>query len=151
MNDDSWPIYPLGWTLDYELFFYFCFSFVLVLPRNRAVPALMVGFIILVGLGLTQRVHGGLAYLASTQILEFAAGMLLAQGMLAGWKIPTNIAAALAVGGLVTVFISVPSMGAWWGWRGLVWGLPAVIVAAAFAFVPPAEKARGRYDSGLSG
>src|SRR5207237_5929129 len=43
------PLYGLGWTLNYEMFFYVLFSLAVAWPRRRAVPALMLA---LAGLGL---------------------------------------------------------------------------------------------------
>ncbi len=45
------PVYKLGWTLNYEMFFYLVFSVVLMLPARTAVLALVGFFVSLVAVG----------------------------------------------------------------------------------------------------
>jgi exopolysaccharide production protein ExoZ len=45
------PVYGLGWTLNYEMFFYLLFALLLPWPREKAVPALVVVLMILVAAG----------------------------------------------------------------------------------------------------
>ncbi|MGI3901768.1 MAG: acyltransferase family protein [Janthinobacterium lividum] len=137
VNDDSFPVYPLGWTLDYEMAFYLCFALVLVLPRRGAVAALAIGFAGLVTANLLMPLPQWLSYLGASQILEFVAGLLIAEMTLSGWRLPRWAAAALVLGGLVAMVAAVPSMDQWWGaWRGVVWGLPAAAIVGGMALVP---------------
>ena len=136
-NPDSFPAYPLGWTLDYEMFFYVCFAATLALPRRLAVAVLACGFAGLVGLAATVTLPAPVAYLGATQILEFVAGMGIAQFVLAGFRLPRNAALAAIAAALVVVPLTVPSLDVWWqSWRGLVWGLPATAIVAAAALCP---------------
>ncbi len=139
-NDDSFPVYPLGWTLDYEMFFYLCFALVLVLPRRGAVAALAVGFAGLVTANLFIALPPGLSYLGASQILEFVAGLLIAEMSLSGWRLPHWAAGALVVSGLVAMISSISSMDSWWGvWRGLAWGLPAAAIVGGMALAPETD------------
>ena len=138
INEESNPVYPLGWTLDYEMAFYLCFALVLALPRRRAVAALGTGFVALVALGKAVALPGWVAYLGATQILEFVAGMAVAEMALSGWRLPGGAAAALSMGGVAAMLVALPWSDAWWGtWRGIVWGLPAAAVVAGMALWSP--------------
>ena len=136
-NDDSFPVYPLGWTLDYEMAFYLCFALVIALPRRGAVAVLAAGFAALVALGLTVPLPNWLAYLGASQILEFVAGLLIAEALLSGWRVPRAAALLLVLSGLGAMLAALPSFDVWWGaWRGVVWGIPAAAVVAGAALCP---------------
>lgn len=138
VNDDAFPVYPLGWTLDYEMAFYVCFALVLALPRRPAVATLTAGLVALVALGRAVALPGWLAYLGATQILEFGAGLLIAEAALSGRRLSRHAAAALVVGGLAAMLAAMPWLDRWWGaWRGIVWGLPAAAIVAGMALHPP--------------
>ncbi len=138
-NPDADPVYPLGWTLDYEMAFYLCFALVLALPRRRAVAALASAFAGLVVWNRAAVLPGWLAYLGATQILEFVAGLVIAELALSGRRLRRRTAMALAAAGLAAVLAATPVSDAWWGaWRGIVWGLPAAAIVGAAALCPPA-------------
>jgi len=131
-NQDGSPVYSLGWTLEYEMFFYVCFSAALALPRHLAVFALAAALAILALAGQIFHMPYWASYLASTQILEFAAGMLAAELYLAGVRLRAPVALALIGAGVVGVVLTMPTMDDWWAQRGLVWGsLAAAILAGA--------------------
>ena len=136
-NPDAYPVYPLGWTLDYEMFFYLCFAACLALPRRAAVAVLCFGFAALVTLAATVALPDPLAYLGATQVLEFAAGMGIAQAFLAGWRVPRRVSLGIVLAAVVVVPLAATEMDAWWGsWRGVVWGLPAAAIVGAAALRP---------------
>ncbi|WP_237480384.1 acyltransferase family protein [Lichenibacterium dinghuense] len=141
-NDDAWPVYSLGWTLDYEMAFYLCFALVLALPRRAGVAALAGGLGALVALNLLVTLPGWLAYLGATQILEFVAGLLVGELVLSGRRLPRAAALALALAGIAAVLAATPYSDVWWGtWRGVVWGLPAAAVVGAAALCSPDGRA----------
>ena len=141
-NPDATPVYPLGWTLNYEMAFYACFAFAIALPRRGAVAALAIAFAGLAAANLLTALPGWLAYLGATQILEFVAGLLIAEAALSGRRLPRAVAAGLVVLGLLAIPAAAPFSDLWWGgWRGLVWGLPAAAIVAAAALCPPAGPA----------
>jgi exopolysaccharide production protein ExoZ len=81
-----WPIVQQGWTLNYEMFFYTLFALSLAAPARVRLPALSVTLVSLVVIG---RVFGPFAHaVASTYsnsyLLEFVAGIILAQSWLRG-------------------------------------------------------------------
>ncbi len=118
--------------------FYLCFALVLGLPRRGAVAALAVGFAGLVTANLITSLPPGLSYLGASQILEFVAGLLIAEMALSGWRLPRWVAGALVLGGLAATVTLVGSMDSWWGtWRGIAWGSPAAAIVGGMALCPP--------------
>jgi exopolysaccharide production protein ExoZ len=87
-----WPIALLGWTLNFEMFFYALFAISLAAPRRLRLPGLVLTLGSLVVIG---RLFGpfteplALVY-TSPLLLEFVAGMILAHGWLRdglqGWS-----------------------------------------------------------------
>ncbi|MBO9710388.1 MAG: acyltransferase [Caulobacter sp.] len=111
------PVLFVGWTLNYEMFFYGLFALGLVLPSRRlGIFAVVAALVVLVVLGLGVGPERPLVYFYTRPaVLEFAAGMLL--GLYAG-RLPV-LAGPLA--------------------KGLVLGLALLMAAAVVAgpFVTP--------------
>jgi exopolysaccharide production protein ExoZ len=77
------PVYGLGWTLNYEMFFYFLFALALVAPRRIGLSALIGSLVALVVAGAAfDHCKGQLCQLIEfyqkSIILYFAGGVLLA-------------------------------------------------------------------------
>ena len=120
------PILSVGWTLQYEMFFYALFAAALFLKRP---PVLLCGvvFTVLAALGLAfYTPHAGmsplLAYIRPI-LLEFIYGMLIARFM-SQRRLHPALAAALLLGGVALIF-SMPLIDAW---RPFAWGLPAAMI-----------------------
>jgi peptidoglycan/LPS O-acetylase OafA/YrhL len=132
------PIYKLGWTLNYEMFFYLVFAVAVMFPAMRAVAGLSAFMLALVGLGLWLRpAPGPLNFWSQAIILEFAAGMWIGLAWLKGVRIGAWLAAALAFAGLAILLLADPNAVDFAGvqrlWR---WGLPAALIVAAAALLP---------------
>lgn len=110
------PVLPVGWSLNFEVFFYALFASVLA---ARRAPTWVVPVLVLAALVGFFRDPGWPAplFLANGMVLEFAAGLALA-----GWvpRLPGEVAAGLLAGGFVALLM-LPLAGPW---RFLVWGLP---------------------------
>ena len=123
------PLYSLGWTLNYEAFFYALFAACLALPRRAAVPASLAA---IAGLSLAGALVGELPlpvrYWADPIILEFAlgAGIGLVRGE--GLRLPPPACAAMAAIGLALLPLAGED-----GPRALVWGGPAALLVAGAA------------------
>ena len=128
------PVYKLGWTLNYEMFFYGLFGLVIWMPLERAVAglaALLCGCV-LMGLAL-QPDDGIAAFWTRPIILEFGAGALLATLRLNGLRIYETAAFFMAATGVVwLVLVPVASDGSGYEiYRPLLWGAPALLMVAA--------------------
>jgi peptidoglycan/LPS O-acetylase OafA/YrhL len=130
------PALGLGWTLNYEMFFYAVFTLFLVLPKHRAVPSLCAALLIFVLLGQAQLLHGTiLTSWSNPIILEFCAGMIIA--LIAGSPRKTRLSnpACIALAGLALIIFAwqppLPDIAAK--------GIPAALLLAAAALGKPAQ------------
>lgn len=136
------PVYTLGWTLNYEMFFYLLFGFCLFIPEPRARFALLAtAFLLLVAGGLAFQSDGAVARTYTDPIvLEFLAGVMLAVvspllvrcGTLGGL---TLIAAAIVWVAIVYGYGFVPE-------RIVSHGIPAIAAVAGGVMLEPAARAR---------
>jgi len=97
------PIYAPGWTLNYEMFFYFVFGLSLLVPNLKLrAAAVIIGFAALVSIGyLADFQNVVLATYTHPVLLEFVAGLCLACNIKRFERAPLSIAAlfsAAAVG-----------------------------------------------------
>ncbi|BEU21798.1 acyltransferase [Paraburkholderia sp. 22B1P] len=133
------PVLGLGWTLNFEMFFYVVMALVLLIGIRRVYLAVAAIFVTLVALGAW--VNPEYAILKSwthTIILEFVFGVLFAQLRLSGFRIGAPAQIALIVAGVAGWLLVGPPADGAFDMRGLVWGPPA---AAIFAGV-----VMGRHD-----
>jgi peptidoglycan/LPS O-acetylase OafA/YrhL len=125
------PIVGVGWTLNYEMFFYLLFAAALALnisPLAFLTPCLTA--IALLGVARTPA-WPDFTSLASPVVIEFLFGLILAR-LAMRRQLPGKIRAALLLGGGFLALLLAPEPH--WPWGFLVRGLPAAaIVAGAVA------------------
>lgn len=125
------PVLGLGWTLNYEMFFYVVIFLLLLLGVRRVFAAVLVIFVTLIALG--QAFSPDDIVLRSwthSIILEFGYGALLAQAFQMGWRIDGKTQLALLGAGVAGWLAAAPSNSDF-VLRGVVWGLPAAAIFAA--------------------
>jgi len=125
------PVLGLGWTLNFEMFFYVVLSLVLVLGIRRIYLALPAIFVTLVALGAwfnpDYLVLRGWTH---TIILEFMFGVVFAQLRLSGLRINAPAQIALIVAGVAGWLLTgLPASGEF-DMRGFIWGPPAAAIFA---------------------
>lgn len=129
------PLLGVGWTLNYEMFFYLVYAaciFLVPALRAVAVATVMLGLVML-GLVLAPQTPAGMVY-TNPILLEFVAGVLLAQlwRRLADQPVPAWLGFGLVGAGLVW-FISAARPEAFdilIQTRVLLFGIPAVLVVS---------------------
>lgn len=130
-NGDNGPLLIMGWSLNYEMFFYVLIGGLMFLSRNRALSYVSVILFSLLGVASIATHFGitkyGIWFFANTVILEFIAGMGLAilyryARLPKSWLLPSMLGAL----GLIasSVWIGLPTS----SWRGIVWGIPATLI-----------------------
>lgn len=138
------PLLGVGWTLNYEAFFYALFGLSLVLRRYLAVLAVGVVFAVLTALRALYPLANPFDFWFGPLILEFVFGTAIAMAFRAGLRLPTWLTWILIALGLATLAWSwheghllAPS--SWW--RVLLWGLPALAIVGALALAerPPPD------------
>lgn len=119
LPSDRLPILGVGWTLNYEMFFYSLFGIALAVTRRWA-PLIVVG--LLLGTSLVTSTYG-LFYLA-----QFAAGIVVFH--LVDWIAPLRRGPVMAIGACVVVscyaamaFDAAPV--------AIVYAIPSLVVAVA--------------------
>lgn len=126
------PIGFVGWTLNYEMFFYAIFAAAIVLPRRQAVAATVGTIVLLTISGRLFALDGAAAYLTSPIILEFAFGCTIGLLYLEGFRVPRSAAFAfilLAVGAFCYLNAPLDLV------RPFVWGLPSAAIVAGACLV----------------
>jgi Predicted acyltransferases len=104
------PLYKLGWTLNYEIFFYLCFALLAVFDARRRVWGLTLAYAGLAAAGLAFAPQQAVpAFYTSYLPLAFVAGAWLGlahvEGRLAGMHLPVTLGlAALGLLGLAEGF-----------------------------------------------
>lgn len=96
--DAPFPIHDLGWTLNYEMFFYAVFAAAVLLPRGAAVATVTV--VLAGGVLIAAAVPPDSVVLRSwfrPIVLEFVVGMGIALLYARGLRLPPLAGAALAV------------------------------------------------------
>lgn len=121
------PVLPIGWTLQYEVFFYFLFAVLLVLPPSRRLPGNLAALVLLVVLGRLIHFHSSpLHVYTDLPLLEFGAGMVIGALYEKRCLVPSYVGIIMAVAALVwmypmTKFVSTD-------YRPLAWGPPAALL-----------------------
>lgn len=122
------PILGVGWTLNFEMFFYVIFAAATLLPRRLAVLAVTTFFVIAINLPIAWP-YPFRAWFVST-VYEFALGMWIALAYREGWRIPRWLSALLIAAGLALMVRT-----DWDGFatisRVIGWGGGATLILAA--------------------
>jgi peptidoglycan/LPS O-acetylase OafA/YrhL len=128
------PLYSLGWTLNYEMFFYVLFAVAVAWSYRRAVLTLAVALLALVAVGAAFRLPQPFAFWTSPIILEFAFGLALGHLRVRGVALAGPAQAMLAVMGLALLALDLTQpTGVLPAPRALAWGVPAALLVAAAA------------------
>jgi exopolysaccharide production protein ExoZ len=105
------PVLPLGWTLNYEMFFYVVFALFVALPRDRAVTAVAVSLGLMVAAGVLVKPEStALAYWSDPIILEFVLGAAIALAFERGFRLKTPLAVILILCGIVFLALDLAHM-----------------------------------------
>ena len=128
------PLYGVGWTLNYEMFFYCLFALALLARRGIAVAALTAFYL---ALALIHVMSGGLplpfGYWSDPLIFEFTFGMLLALAYQSGFRLPVLSATLLLIAAIASFAVSLTP----WFFglpRWMAWGIPSALAVAALTF-----------------
>jgi peptidoglycan/LPS O-acetylase OafA/YrhL len=127
------PLYSLGWTLNYEMFFYALFGLALALPYRRAIPVLVAALLALVALGRAVHLPEPLGFWTSPFLLEFVFGLALGHLRVRGVALGRNAQGMLVLAGLALLTLDLTRTEGMLAARPLAWGLPATLLVAAAA------------------
>jgi exopolysaccharide production protein ExoZ len=131
------PVVGVGWTLNFEMFFYVAFAFALFLPRRLALHLIFVGFGGLVAIGvILQPSTPVLGLVTNWLLLDFLMGVAIALWLVARGRLPPAAAFALLLIGAVclaaTILWPPPEEGPL---RVLKWGIPTALIVFAMSSI----------------
>jgi exopolysaccharide production protein ExoZ len=139
---DIVPVYSLGWTLNYEMFFYAAFGIALFIANRGArlaIVTLMLGG--LVAAGFAWRPTGPILHTYTSELfLEFLCGTLIAA---AGDRlIASGPRAAIPILGVAALLLAATYSGKLGGSYVLMYGLPAALTVAGLLALEHALRIR---------
>jgi exopolysaccharide production protein ExoZ len=131
------PVVGVGWTLNFEMFFYVAFAFALFLPRRLALHLIFVGFGGLVAIGvILQPSTPVLGLVTNWLLLDFLMGVAIALWLVTRGRLPPAAAFALLLIGAVclaaTILWPPPEEGPL---RLLKWGIPTALIVFAMSSI----------------
>jgi exopolysaccharide production protein ExoZ len=125
------PALVVGWTLNYEMFFYGLFALALLAPRRWAVPGLVAGLVGLVLAHETGQVTGmPLLVWSDPIVIEFAFGMVIGAAFIGNLRVPRPLALALVLGAAVALAVQAADRIPHGIARPLLYGAPALALVA---------------------
>ena len=135
MDGSFFPVAGVGWTLNYEMFFYLVFSIALVATCRVAVTGITIVFVAMAWLNtMVGPLSYPLSFWSNPIILQFVFGMWVGLALVEGMKLPVWVSKVLVAGALavaageLTAAGSTPIAMTWPAW--LLWGLPSTFVIA---------------------
>ena len=145
------PVVGVGWTLNYEMFFYAFFTAALLLPRRLGLTLIFAGFGSLVVIGMLWKPSGPVLGLATNWLLlDFLLGIAIAWRLSSQGKLSRiQIAAAISTGIAAlaaTIVWPAPEEGPL---RFLLWGIPAALVVLGMSSVELPRERVGKLMSAL--
>lgn len=125
------PLHGVGWSLNFEMFFYMLFAVALCWPRRIAVPSLcaVLGCIVFLGHQLTPKA-APLIFWSDPIILEFAFGMIIALLHIQRIRLAGIVRWLLIAVALLAIWLSSPHMPPS-GYRAVTWGIPAAMIVVS--------------------
>jgi exopolysaccharide production protein ExoZ len=134
---NMYPVLILGWTLNFEMFFYVVFACMLQFQRRHGL--LLIGFVVgaagLVGLVAPPNVSP-LAFWCNPIVFEFLFGILLARARSTGFQLSRPVGWIVGLGGFMLLYWGVQHQSdptPFWPNRFLFVGLPALVICASAA------------------
>jgi exopolysaccharide production protein ExoZ len=142
-GNETFPVYSIGWTLNYEMFFYAVFAITLFWSRRGAVAVLAGAFLLWVAAGSLLDLPAPAKFLANSIVLEFVGGALLGLAYVEGYRVSrlvgslmVTLAVALLAWGFSVdylPFLIAPV----WPPRFVGLGVPAFLIVAGAALQEP--------------
>lgn len=141
-----YPMLILGWTLNYEFFFYVVFAIALTMPRRLGLGWVfgVIGLLSLLGMFDTFS-SLPMSFWSNPIMLEFLLGILLAQAREKGLRCSNGVGITLIAAGflLMGLMMALGIATHYWLARVLWMGVPALLVCAGAVLTEQAPQATG--------
>jgi len=132
------PMLGAGWTLDYEAFFYVLFAAALLLPRRFRLGAMTAALASVMIYGFSH--PPAYLLLANPMLMEFAAGLWLAEARLRKLLPGSAMGWGLIAGGVAIFAVLQGEFDRLSLWRPLLWGFPALMMVTGALAIERAGK-----------
>jgi peptidoglycan/LPS O-acetylase OafA/YrhL len=129
------PVLSLGWTLNYELFFYLACTLSMLHRRGTAILAAVLISLTMLSPLVPDHLFV-LRFWTDTIILDFVAGLVLGRLYLAGHRITRVVAAAMIASAVAASLVIASAPIGLALPRPIALGVPALVICAAFALAP---------------
>jgi len=133
-----YPVLSLGWTLNFEAFFYVLFALALALGRRWGMVCLVMALVVFGFLGMSGVVNvSPFAFWCDSIILEFAMGMMLAYFYHLGVSIPKPVAVVVCLLSVLAISLAMAFRldETKLQFRVLWMGIPALAICAALVLI----------------
>lgn len=106
------PLLGVGWTLNFEMFFYLLFALALALRVSafRLIAPILTGLTLL-SMFKTSDWPAPLQFWADPVVLDFLAGMMIAHAVQKNWTLPPALAWLFVIAGCAYLFLPLPRPG----------------------------------------
>jgi exopolysaccharide production protein ExoZ len=130
------PILSVGWTINYEMFFYAVFSLTLLLPIRRSRNVLFITLATLVVIGaIVPSLPQPWLYWTRPILLEFLVGCALGVAYIKGKRLSLTLSVGLICVAFALLFAaSAQEIAEGQAYRWWCLGIPASLIVAALAF-----------------
>ncbi len=135
---DGFPVLMVGWTLNYEMYFYLVFTITLLLPRHWRLLALTIwlaGTCLAGFLANPFQVYWSfkdITFYTNPIVLEFLAGVFVGYIYLQQRFLSRQTALLFVLTGFPAIFIARYFISDIETWRFLAWGIPSVMIVYGF-------------------
>lgn len=140
-NNIGAPVLGVGWSLNYEMFFYAVFAGFLLLPRRAAILGCCLALTLYAFWGKKLGLPSAISYFANTSILAFVYGMGIGLAYVEGLRLPPRFAYALAAVGFA--LIAYTAIADVTNPRDSHWGIGSALIVAGIAFAGEPKDASG--------
>lgn len=126
-----WPIVAPGWSLIFEMYFYFVFALSLFLTNRYRVPfiTLVITIVFITGTLNHTGESATAQFFAESMVFEFILGMYLAVAWKSGFRLPSSTAWYLLLFATCLLFLDLP------GPRIFEFGVPSALIVMACLFI----------------
>ncbi|MDR6290865.1 peptidoglycan/LPS O-acetylase OafA/YrhL [Inquilinus ginsengisoli] len=145
-NGEAQPILGVGWTLNYEMFFYLIFAGLISIGAWQRTVAMAGIFAVLFAIGLMSDEASLMRwFFGNTIVFTFVGGMVLYL-IFRTWGRPGPMLSMVAFG--TAIVILAPMVGVWNPSREarfLLWGIPSMLIVYAALGLPLMKQAAARF------
>jgi exopolysaccharide production protein ExoZ len=123
-----------GWTLSYEVYFYFCFAVIMALGSIRGLSTLTLFFATSIVVGIALDIDQPIIHVVTNPLLlEFVLGAWIAYYLLSEFRIHPMVANVMIVAGLGGFSIGLVAGYSRWP-STVVWGFPSALLVGGLVF-----------------